>query len=125
MLDPKIVEILSTPPDSAVAIATQGRDGAHLVNTWNSYIEIYEGDKLLIPAGRMEKTEENLGEDSTVLVTICHRDVEGLRYKGTGFLIKGEGLFVKEGPPYNIIKGRFPWARAALMIKVEGVEQTL
>ncbi|HHU88483.1 MAG: pyridoxamine 5'-phosphate oxidase family protein [Sphaerochaetaceae bacterium] len=125
MLDPKIVEILSTPPDSAVAIATQGRDGVHLVNTWNSYIEIYEGDKLLIPAGRMEKSEKNLEENARVLVTICHRDVEGLRHKGTGFLIQGEGLFVKEGPPYEIIKGRFPWARAALMIKVLKAEQTL
>ena len=125
MLEPKLIEILTTPPDAAVAIATQGAGGAHLVNSWNSYIEVYEGDKLLVPAGRMELTEENLREDPKILVTICHRDVEGWHYKGTGFLIRGEGVFVKEGPPYEIIKGRFPWARAALVIKVGEVEQTL
>ncbi len=125
MLEPKLIEILTTPPDAAVAIATQGRGGAHLVNSWNSYIEVYEGDKLLVPVGRMEQTEKNLREETRILVTICHRDVEGWHYKGTGFLVRGEGVFVKEGPPYEIIKGRFPWARAALVIKVGEVEQTL
>jgi len=125
MLKAKVIEILTTPPDGAVAIATQGRGGAHLVNSWNSYLEVYEGDKLLVPAGRMEKTEENLKEDPRVWDNISHREVEGWHSKGTGFLIWGEGTFVKEGPPYEIIKGRFPWARAALVIKIEEVEQTL
>ncbi|MDY0176030.1 MAG: hypothetical protein RBT25_03930 [Lentisphaeria bacterium] len=39
--------------DGIVAIATTGAEGAHLVNTWNKYINISASGRLLIPAGHM------------------------------------------------------------------------
>ena len=36
MLNEKLLEILSHPADGEVAIVTQGTDGPHVVNTWNS-----------------------------------------------------------------------------------------
>ena len=62
MLDKKLLEVLTSPPDAAVAIVTQGKDGPHVVNSWNSYAQITEDDKILFPAGRMNETEDWLME---------------------------------------------------------------
>lgn len=113
VIDEKLKEVLTTPPDAPLAIVTQGLMGPHVVNSWNSYVLITAEDKLLIPAGGMQATEENLSRDNRVIVTIANREVQGKIYKGTGFLVKGTSTVVKEGPDYDSIKSRFPWARGA------------
>ena len=60
MLNEKLLEVLSHPADGEVAIVTQGIDGPHVVNTWNSYVSITPDGRMLIPAGRMNKTEKIL-----------------------------------------------------------------
>lgn len=124
MLDKKLLEVISSPPDSAFSIVSQGDDFPHVVNSWNSYIRI-NGDKLLIPAGRMTETEKNILKNNNVLLTIANREVEGKSYKGTGFLVKGTAEFAKEGIDFDTVKSDFPWARAALIVKVIDAEQTL
>ena len=47
MIPEKLLEILKK--DGIVAIATLGRDGPHLVNTWTSYVRISADGRLLIP----------------------------------------------------------------------------
>lgn len=125
MLDKKLLEVLISPPDAAVAIVTQGKDGPHVVNSWNSYAQITEDDKILFPAGRMNETEQNIQADNRVKMTISNREVQGKSIKGTGFLVIGTAEFAAEGADYDTIKAKFPWARAALVIKVESAEQTL
>ena len=125
MLNEKLLEVLSHPADGEVAIVTQGIDGPHVVNTWNSYVRIIPDRRLLIPAGRMNETEKNIAKNNMVKLTIGSREVQGLSYKGTGFLITGTAKFVKEGPMFNVIKEKFSWARAALEITIETVVQTL
>jgi len=125
MLNEKLLEVLSHPADGEVAIVTQGIDGPHVVNTWNSYVRIIPDRRLLIPAGRMNETEKNIARNNMVKLTIGCREVQGLSYKGTGFLITGTAKFVKEGPMFNVIKEKFSWARAALEITIETVVQTL
>ena len=125
MLNEKLLEILSHPADGEVAIVTQGIDGPHVVNTWNSYICITTDGKMLIPAGRMNKTEKNVEGNNLVKLTIGSREVLGLSYKGTGFLITGTAKFVKDGPEFNTIKEKFSWARAALEITIVTAVQTL
>lgn len=125
MLNEKLLEVLTTPPDAAVAIVTQSEEGAHVINSWNSYAQITKEDKILFPAGRMHKTEQNLKADSRVKLTITNREVEGKSYKGTGFLVTGTAKFSVEGPDYDTIKAKFPWARAAIAIEVISAEQTL
>jgi len=125
MIDKKLMEVLTTPPDAAFAIVTQGLNEPHVVNSWNSYVLVTGDEKLLIPAGRMFETEKNIERNNKVLLTISNREVEGKTYKGTGFLIRGVASFEKEGSNFNAIKTRFPWARAALVITVESTEQTL
>jgi len=95
------------------------------VNSWNSYVLVTSEGRLLIPAGRMFATERNLARNDKVLLTVANREVEGKTYKGTGFLIKGTGVFLKEGSDFEAVKGKFPWARAALAVTIESAEQTL
>ncbi len=57
-------------------------------------------------------------------VTLGSREVAGLRGPGAGFLIRGTGS-LQTGSDYQTLKSRFPWARAAVEIRVESVTQTL
>ncbi|MBP2022477.1 hypothetical protein J2Z44_002298 [Clostridium punense] len=123
MIPKKLLEVLSH--ESVVAIATEGKAGAHLVNSWNSYVKITTDETLLIPVGGMKVTEANLQENNKVLVTIGSREVEGFHSKGTGFLIEGTGSIIYEGPRFNKTKESFPWARAVLEIRPSAITQTL
>ncbi|MGE5677598.1 MAG: pyridoxamine 5'-phosphate oxidase family protein [Pseudomonadota bacterium] len=125
MTDKKLMEVLTTPPDAALAIVTQGMNEPHVVNSWNSYVHVTSEGKLLIPAGSMSETEKNIERNNKVQLTISNREVQGKAYKGTGFLIRGTAAFVKEGSDFDTIKAKFPWARAALTIIIESMEQTL
>lgn len=123
MFPEKMLEVLKH--QGVVAIATQGPDGPHLVNTWNNYVQITADGRLLIPAGYMFKTEANLGRDNRVLITIGSPEVAGKIGPGTGFLIRGTAAFIPAGPDFDAIKAKHEWARAALAVTVESVEQTL
>lgn len=117
-------ELLETPPDAGLSIASQGSQGLHLVNSWNSYV-ILEDDKLIMPAGRMHKTEKNIQDNPQVLVSISNREVQGKSYKGTGLLIEGLAHFESQGKNLDKLKENYPWARAALVIKIKSMQQTL
>ena len=123
MLPEKLTEILQYK--SPVAIATQGPDGPHLVNTWNSYIEVTDADTLLIPMGYMSTTEANLKQDPRVLMTVASQDVAGTMGPGAGFLITGTAEVESSGGNFDLIKEKFAWARAAMEVTIVEVKQTL
>lgn len=123
MIPEKVKEILNH--EGVVAIATQGKDGPHLINTWHSYVQITDAGNLLVPVGGMKITEANLQKDNRVLVTLGSREVTGLRGPGAGFLIIGTGKISKSGNQYDVIKKIFPWARATLEIIIVSIEQTI
>ncbi len=110
--------------DGVVAIATLSEDGPHLVNTWNSYINISPEGNLLIPAGYMHRTEANIAINNNLLITIGSSKVKGLHGPGAGFLIKGTGAFLTSGPDFDILKSKFEWLRASLTITIESITQT-
>lgn len=122
MIPEKMLQVLKH--EGVVAIVTQGEAGPHLVNTWNSYVQISAG-RLLIPAGHMNVTEANVAKNNRVLVTMGCREVEGFHDQGTGFLIEGTAAFITSGAQFEAVKKRFSWARAALEITVVSVTQTL
>ncbi len=111
--------------EGVVSIVTQGSESPHVVNTWNSYINIIEDKKMLIPVGGMNTTESNINKNNKVLSTLGSREVEGFHSKGTGFLIKGTASFIYEGSKFDNMKEKFPWARAILEINPESITQTL
>jgi hypothetical protein len=119
----KMLEVLKK--DGVVAIATLGKDGPHMVNTWNSYIRITKDERLLIPAGYMHLTEANIATNNAVLLTLGSSKVAGKSGPGTGFLIKGTAVFLTAGPDFEATKAIFKWARAALAVTITSVTQTL
>ncbi len=125
MLDEKLLEVLTSPPDTAISIVTQGPDEPHLVCSWNSYVHVTADDKLLIPMGGMARTEQNLARDNRIQLAATNREVHGKTYKGTGFLIKGTAAVATQGESFSRLKEKFPWARAVLEVTVQSAEQTL
>lgn len=122
MIPEKLLEVLKN--EGVVAIATSGQDGPHLVNTWNSYVQVVDG-RLVFPAGGMHKTEANIAKNNKVLMTLGSRAVDGFRGPGAGFLVRGTAAFIKTGPVFDMIQKKFPWARAAVEISVASITQTL
>jgi len=122
MISETLREILKK--DGVVAIATLGKDGPHMVNTWNSYIRVSPEERLLIPAGYMHKTEDNIKHNPEVLITIGSSKVRGLHGAGAGFLIKGKAAFVTSGPDYEVMKEKFSWLRATLAVTIDSAAQT-
>lgn len=123
MIPETLIEVMKD--EGIVAIVTNGSDFPHVVNTWNSYLSLSDDGSILIPAGGMNITESNLEKDERVLVTIGSRNIQGLRYKGTGFLIEGTAKFEKQGVCYDLVKAKYEWIRAALVIKPDKITQTL
>ncbi|MBJ6725557.1 pyridoxamine 5'-phosphate oxidase family protein [Geomesophilobacter sediminis] len=123
MIPEKLLEVLKH--DGVVAIATQGTDGPHLVNTWNSYVRFTDDGRMLIPAGYMNQTEANIAADNKVVITCGSSKVAGNLGPGTGFLIKGTAEFISTGPDFESMKTKYPWARAALSVTITSATQTL
>jgi predicted pyridoxine 5'-phosphate oxidase superfamily flavin-nucleotide-binding protein len=122
MIPETLQKIIKT--DGVVAIATLGSDGPHLVNTWNSYVNVSQDSRLLIPAGYMHKTEANITHNPNVLITLGSSRVEGLHGVGAGFLIKGKARFVTSGPDFDFMKAKFSWLRAIMAVTIETAAQT-
>jgi hypothetical protein len=122
MLPEKLVEILKK--DGVVAIATLGKEGPHMVNTWNSYIRVSGDGRLLIPAGYMHQTEANIAYNNKVLITLGSSKVTGLHGPGAGFLIKGTAAFITDGPDFDLLKSKFSWLRATLAVTIDSATQT-
>ena len=110
--------------DGVVAIATQGPDGLHVVNTWNSYLKVSQDGRLFIPAGFMHKTEANVAHNPNVLIRLGSSKVEGLHGMGAGFLIKGKARFEMSGPDFDFMNEKFGWLRATLAVTIETATQT-
>lgn len=142
MTNEELMEVLTTQPDGAIAIVTQGINEPHVVNSWNSYVNVTDEGDLLIPVGGMIETEKNIENNNMVKLTITNREVPGkMLCNGTGFLIKGTARFIKEDAEFikvkakfpwsravqdfDMMKAKFPWARAVLAITIESAERTL
>jgi uncharacterized pyridoxamine 5'-phosphate oxidase family protein len=122
MLNEKFFEIISH--EGVVAIVTNGNEGAHVVNTWNSYLVI-EGDKILIPAAGMRKTQKNIEQNNKVKITLGSKEVMGHNFMGAGFLIEGTARFLESGSEFDMMKQKYLFLSRVLEVKVETATQTL
>jgi hypothetical protein len=104
-----------------MAIITSGDEGPHVVGNWGSYMRALgiKDDLIVLPAGRYRKTEENLRKNNRVQVLVASKAVQGTRTPGQGCLLSGTGEIVSSGEVFDAVKAKFPWARAALVIKVQ------
>lgn len=122
MLNEKLFEVASH--EGVVAIVSCGDGGAHVVNTWNSYLVIEE-NKIFIPAAGMRKTQKNIEQNNQVKVTLGSKEVMGHNYMGTGFLIEGTAKFLESGSEFDMMKLKFPFLSRVLEITIESAKQTL
>jgi hypothetical protein len=123
MLNEKLLEVISH--EGVVAIVSWSNNEAHVVNTWNSYINATEDGKLLIPAAGMRKTQKNVEQNNKVKVTIGSKEVMGHMYMGTGFLIEGTAKFLESGLDFDMMKDKFSFLSRVLEITVTSAKQSL
>ncbi len=124
-LDPTTRELLEK--GEFVAIVTQGPEGPHLVGNWCDYARRIGIDetRIVLPAGRYKRTEENLKRDDRIQLMVASRAVHGTRSPGQGGVVHGKGSVQAEGELAERAKAIFPWARGALVIEVERCEMQL
>jgi hypothetical protein len=122
MIPKKVLEILRH--EGVVAIVTQNKEAVHMVNTWNSYLIVTPDNRFLNPVGGMKTTEANLAVNEQIQMSLGSHEVDGLHHKGAGFHIKGTAKIIYDGNDLELVKARFPWARAVLSIQPEFFVQT-
>ncbi|HEY5897896.1 MAG TPA: pyridoxamine 5'-phosphate oxidase family protein [Burkholderiales bacterium] len=109
-----------------VAIVTHGSDGPHLAGHWGSYmfLDVEEG-VVVFPVGRFNKTEQNLRANGRIQLLVASKKVPGTKSPGQGCTIRGSGEIVTSGKYVDAVRVRFPWARGALVVRVEGTTTQL
>ncbi len=110
-----------------VAIATAGPDGPHLAACWTRYVLALgiDENEIVFPAGSYEKTSENLQHDPRVELLFVAREVKRATGQGQGCTVMGTGELQTSGPKAEKVKSQFPWARGALVVKVDGLKTHL
>ncbi|MGI6296719.1 MAG: pyridoxamine 5'-phosphate oxidase family protein [Armatimonadota bacterium] len=110
-----------------VTIVTQGETEPHLVATWGDYIRALGigEDSLVVPVGHLQTTEANLKKDPRVQVLAASRQVMGTYGPGQGCLFAGTAEIITEGELVDKVKEKFPWARGAMLIRVESAKTQL
>lgn len=123
MINEKLLEVLSH--EGLVAIVSYNNIEAHVVNTWNSYINITEDGRFLIPAAGMSETQKNVEINNKVKVTLGSKEVMGHIGMGTGFLIEGTAKFISSGSEFDMMKEKFSFLTRVLEITITSIKQTL
>jgi predicted pyridoxine 5'-phosphate oxidase superfamily flavin-nucleotide-binding protein len=109
-----------------VAIVTSGEDGPHVVGHWGNYmfLDIQEG-LVAFPVGRYQKTEQNLRKNGRIQLLVASKKVQGSKSPGQGCLITGTAEIVAAGEVVDAVRVKFPWARGALVVRVEATSTQL
>ncbi|MFV0349655.1 MAG: pyridoxamine 5'-phosphate oxidase family protein [Halodesulfovibrio sp.] len=123
MFDEKFMTVVGN--EGVVSIVSCDEEGAHVVNTWNSYLAFPSENRILIPAFGMRKTQGKIEKNNNVLLTLGSKEVQGKMGPGTGYLIKGTAIFKKSGPEFDSVKSKFTWANRVLEVTVTEVKQTI
>ena len=97
----------------------------HLAATWNSYITIKDGQKLLVPILGMQTAQKNIAVNNRVKMIIGSKEVAGMYGPGAGFLLEGTARFLHDGQDLAAIKERFPWAVCLMEVTVSKITQTV
>ena len=124
MLSEKFYEVLGN--EGIVTIVTWGETEPHIVNEWNSYLVVTEDERILIPAGLMRKTEENIKVNNKIKMALGSKNVVGYdNYQGTAFVIEGTARFIESGEEFDKMKKKFEFLTRVLEISVSSATQML
>jgi hypothetical protein len=123
MMTEKLAEVIGK--EGVVSIVSWADNDAHVCNTWNSYLVVKDGKRVLIPAWRMKTTEKNILKNPRVKLTVGSKEVMGARSMGAGFLLSGTARYLADGPDYEMMKAKFSFLTRVLEVTLTSVEQTL
>ena len=104
-----------------VTIITTGDDGPHVVGNWGDYMRSLgiNEETIIFPVGGYRTTEQNLRKNNRIQLLVASKKVQGSRSPGQGCLIVGTGEILSSGDTFDAVKAKFPWARGALVVRVE------
>lgn len=122
MFNEKFMEVVSK--EGVVSIVSWTEEDGHVVNTWNSYLQIID-NKILIPAYGMRHTQKNTDSNPNVKLTLGSKEVMGHRSMGAGFLVKGTAEFIDQGEEFEMTKDKFSFANRVMIVTVDKVIQTI
>lgn len=124
MLTQKFHEILQH--EGLVTLVSWGEGEPHIVNEWNSYLAVTEDERILIPAGIMRKTEENVKLNPRIKMALGSKNVVGFNdYQGTAFVVEGTARFLYTGAEFDQLKSKFSYVTRVLEITVTSAKQML
>jgi hypothetical protein len=123
MFTGKFLEVIGK--EGVVSIVSYDGNGAHVANTWNSYLVTRDSVRLLIPAHAMRETEKKTSTNNKVQLTFGSKEVAGFRGPGAGFLLEGTAKFLSSGPDYDTMKEKFSWLTRVLEVTAVSLKQTL
>lgn len=111
--------------NGVVSITTWSDNNAHVSNTWNSYLQICDDNKLLIPAAWLHTTEKNINANNNVILTLGSPDVQGKMGMGTGFVVNGTARFISSGDVFDKMKEKFSFLTRVMEVTVTALKQTI
>ena len=124
MLNDKFFEVLKH--EGVVSVVTWGNGEPNITNTWNSYLQIKDGNRILIPAAGFSRAEKDINVNDKVKIALGSRQVMGNNnYQGTGFLIEGTGKFLTSGEDFDFMIEKFPFLTRVCEITVTLAKQLL
>ncbi len=124
MLNDKFFEVLKH--EGVVSVVTWGNGEPNITNTWNSYLQIKDGNRILIPAAGFSRAEKDINVNDKVKIALGSRQVMGNNnYQGTGFLIEGTGKFLISGEDFDFMIEKFPFLTRVFEITVTLAKQLL
>jgi hypothetical protein len=88
------------------------------------FLDIQEG-LVAFPVGRYQKTEQNLRKNGRIQLLVASKKVQGSKSPGQGCLITGTAEIVAAGEVVDAVRVKFPWARGALVVRVEATSTQL
>jgi len=99
-----------------------------MVATWGEFVAglgVQDGHILLVPAGGYHQTEINLKANDSIALLVGSKNAPGKSGSGTGYRLMGKGMLMENGKYFDLVKEKYSWARAALVVEVETAEQLL
>ncbi|HEY3366321.1 MAG TPA: pyridoxamine 5'-phosphate oxidase family protein [Symbiobacteriaceae bacterium] len=120
MINAAVRSVLAT--EGPATFMTVGEGGPHLVATWQSYLDLLDDTTIAFPAGGFFVTEANLKAGSTMQMVVGAK-TGTLSGKPQGYRISGTAEVQTGTEIHQRVKAKFPWCRAAVVMRVTGVEK--
>lgn len=111
--------------EGPTTIVTINGNPAHVVNTWNSYLDVVDDHTILLPAAGMRSIEHDFAKDNHITLTMGSKAVPGTQGPGAGFHVHGTGQFMDHGAYYDTMKAKFEWMRKVLVVSIDDIQQKI